>query len=53
MCKHVMKVFMMKHPAIDKGLIIREAALAVGWSERSQWRMLLGPPSKTATAKTK
>ena len=25
MCKHVMKVFMMKHPYIDEGLILREA----------------------------
>lgn len=30
MCKHVMKVFMMKHPAIDEGLIIREAGTRCG-----------------------
>jgi hypothetical protein len=30
MCKHVMKVFMLKHPAIDEGLIIRETGTRCG-----------------------
>lgn len=30
MCKHVMKVFLMKHPDIDEGLILREAGTRCG-----------------------